>query len=76
VINAQPLNDGEVNEAEVQLQPLKSDGTDVAVETGAKEKQPRLVKTLVMQFWPEFFVTAFFKLMHDMFMFVNPQILR
>ena len=39
-------------------------------------KQPSLVRTLVATFWRLFLFAAFLKLLQDVLVFVNPQILK
>ena len=63
------------------MQPLNADKGDAnGVQSAASEKdcvkQPSLVRTLVATFWRLFLFGSFLKLVQDVLVFVNPQILK
>ena len=64
----------------VQVEAVYKDGavsTEVKVVDGSeKKKKPSLLKTLILSFAPFFFVAMGFKLIHDILMFVSPQLLK
>ncbi|GAV02763.1 hypothetical protein RvY_13289 [Ramazzottius varieornatus] len=45
-------------------------------ELGGKEHRPSLVKALLRTFWLPLLMTAFYRIIHDCFIFIAPQILR
>ncbi len=59
-----------------QREPLQQDNVKVLGEKGKKSYQPSLVKALAKAFWDTFLMSAFFKLMQDILLFVNPQLLQ
>ncbi|KAL8585023.1 hypothetical protein ACOMHN_043659 [Nucella lapillus] len=63
----------------VQAEALYKDGavsTEVKVVDGAGRGKPSLLKTLLRSFAPFFMVAVGFKLIHDILMFVSPQLLK
>ena len=63
----------------VQTEAVYKDGavsTEVKVVDGSEKKKPSLLKTLVGSFVSYFFVAMGFKLVHDILMFVSPQLLK
>ena len=63
----------------IETEAVYKDGavsTEVKVVDGSECKKPSLLKTLVRSFAPMFFIAMFFKLMHDILMFVSPQLLK
>ncbi|XP_076439591.1 multidrug resistance-associated protein 1-like [Babylonia areolata] len=66
-------------ECDTKTQALYKDGevsTDVKVVDGSKPKKPSLLKTLVRSFASSFFIAMGFKMMHDILMFISPQLLK
>ncbi|KAL8573180.1 hypothetical protein ACOMHN_036165 [Nucella lapillus] len=64
---------------ETQPEALYKDGkvsAKVRVVDGVKARKPSLLKTLVRSFSASFFISMGFKLIHDLLMFVSPQILK
>ena len=63
----------------VKTEAVYKDGsvsTEVKVVDGSEKKKPSLLKTLVLCFAPFFFVAMAYKLIHDVLMFVSPQLLK
>ncbi|XP_070185918.1 multidrug resistance-associated protein 1-like isoform X2 [Littorina saxatilis] len=50
--------------------------TWVKVVDSSEKRKPSLLKTLVLSFFPMFFISMGFKLFHDILMFVSPQLLK
>lgn len=65
----------------IQTQAKYKDGrvdTEVMVvdKSSSEPKKPRLLKTLINSFLPMFLVSLVFKLIHDILMFISPQLLK
>lgn len=58
----------ELDQQKVEFVPKKK-------EAKKKCKKPSLAKILILQFWKKFVFVAFLKLVHDIALFVQPQML-
>ena len=69
---------GDVNEKDMQLQPLNEKGGVSYVQPSSQKGaiQPSLLKALSRTFGATFVLGALFKLLHDILIFVSPQLLK
>jgi len=66
--NIDPSHPNDLDQQKVEFVPKKK-------ESQKKVKRPSLAKILFFQFWKRFFAVALLKLVHDICLFIQPQML-
>lgn len=63
-------------EGTIPLEPVDGAETQYEVKSGKPTYTPSLLKALAKTFGPQYLVGSFFKLFHDILMFISPMLLK